>query len=237
MRTNISSKRSCYSFFGWNALHCHLLGHDSNIFLSLHKLPDSSKIISGSSWKCLKCRHAGFFFKGFVLASPSTALFSLCGWPTIPKRVLLIEAFINGEAPPSQVFPAQWDQPAHKWHWGFSVLRAQGLFIDVLLVLSHSCGVELHIIQPVPSRPGTLLSQDHRAITASWVGSRSNDLGPLTPAKPKQEVRQHFRIRVHYNLSLPPPFFSLPTCWYTLGNSGRGQIQKQRGPWGSRLYH
>lgn len=85
-----------------------------------------------------------------------------------------------------------------------SVLRAQGLFIDVLFVLSHSCWVELHIIQPVPSRPGALLSRDHRTITASWVGYWSNDLGPLTPAKPKQEVRQHFRIRVHYNLSLSP---------------------------------
>lgn len=193
VRTPISSERSCYSFFSWNALHRHLLGQDSNIFLSLHKLPDSSEIISGSSWKCLKCRHAGFLFlkKGFVLASRSPALFSLCGWPTVPASVLLIAAFINGKPPPSRV-PRRFfllretsQLPSGIGGSLLDVLGAQGLFLDVLCVLSLSCRAKLRIIQPVPSSPGTLLSQDHRSSKASPVGYWSNDLGPLTPAKPE----------------------------------------------------
>lgn len=191
VRTNISSERSCYSFFSWNALHRHLLGHDSNIFLSLHKLPDSSKIISSSSWKCLKCRHAGFFKKGFVLASPSIALFSLCGWPTIPKSVLLIEAFINGEAPPSWV-PHRFFLLSETSQLTSGIGGSQCAEIPGTI---YRCAVWALTQLPswTPYNPAcsqqtwnsSLIGpQSHRS-TGYW----SNDLGPLTPAKPKQEVK------------------------------------------------
>lgn len=87
-----------------------------------------------------------------------------------------------------------------------SVLRARGLLVDVLAVLSQGSRVEHHQIQTTHRQDLELsFREEDRAITASWIKPLVRGFGPQTVTKHPKNKR-HLILRDYYtSLSSPLP--------------------------------